>query len=136
MQNRGWKQDYTIPIRYWTSRDDRDWKKTLITHAVIYTHDSSTRLFTGGNPYSGGLRKIGKVKIGNNVFIGHGAVILPGITIGDYSIIGVNAVVTRDIPPNTVAGGIPAKKICTTKEYIEKLKRSGKYERLKLKKQK
>lgn len=51
------------------------------------------------------------IYIGNNVWIGHGVYVMPGIHIGDNSIIGTRAVVTRDIPPNSVAVGIPAKVI-------------------------
>jgi len=50
----------------------------------------------------------GPVIIKNNVWIGEGVCILPGVTIGENSIIGANAVVTKDVPPNTVVGGIPA----------------------------
>ena len=51
----------------------------------------------------------GDIVIGNDVWIGYGAVILSGVTIGDGAIIGTNALVTKDIPPYTIAGGIPAK---------------------------
>ncbi len=51
------------------------------------------------------------VKIGNYVFIGPRAVILPGVTIGDGAVIGAGAVVTKDIPPNVLAGGVPARVI-------------------------
>jgi len=53
------------------------------------------------------------VLIGKSVFIGTGAKILPGVSIGDGSIIGANAVVTHNIPPNSVAVGVPAKVIKT-----------------------
>ena len=49
--------------------------------------------------------------IGNNVWIGSGANILPGVSIGDNSIIGAGSVVIKDIPANSVAVGIPAKVI-------------------------
>jgi phosphonate metabolism protein (transferase hexapeptide repeat family) len=51
------------------------------------------------------------VTIGNDVWIGHGAVIMPGITIGDGAVIGANAVVTKDVPAYTVVGGVPARVI-------------------------
>jgi acetyltransferase-like isoleucine patch superfamily enzyme len=51
------------------------------------------------------------VNVGNNVWIGYGACILRGVTVGDNSIIGTNAVVTKDVPPNSVVGGVPAKLI-------------------------
>ena len=53
----------------------------------------------------------GDIIIGNDVWIGYEAVILSGVTIGDGAIIGARAVVTRDVPPYTIAGGVPAKPI-------------------------
>lgn len=49
------------------------------------------------------------VNIGNNVWIGGGAIIMPGITIGDNAIIGAGSVVTKDVPKNAVVAGNPAK---------------------------
>jgi acetyltransferase-like isoleucine patch superfamily enzyme len=49
------------------------------------------------------------VVVGSNVWIGYGACILRGVTVGDNSIIGTNSVVTRDVPANAVVGGVPAK---------------------------
>ena len=59
----------------------------------------------------------GHIVIGNDVWIGYEAVIMAGVTIGDGAIIGARAVVTKDVPPYTVAGGIPAKPI--KKRYPE-----------------
>jgi acetyltransferase-like isoleucine patch superfamily enzyme len=50
-------------------------------------------------------------RIGNDVWIGTGAVILGGISIGEGSIVGAGAIVTRDVPAYTIVGGVPAKKI-------------------------
>ena len=49
------------------------------------------------------------VHIGNNMWIGMGACILPGVTIGDNSIVGAGAVVTKDVPENVIVGGCPAR---------------------------
>jgi acetyltransferase-like isoleucine patch superfamily enzyme len=49
------------------------------------------------------------VDVGNNVWIGYGACILRGVTIGDNAIIGTNSVVTKDVPANAVVAGLPAK---------------------------
>ncbi len=56
-------------------------------------------------PVRGGL----KVKIENNVWLGYGVLVLPGVTIGENSIVGAGSVVTRDIPPNAIAAGNPAR---------------------------
>lgn len=53
----------------------------------------------------------GDIVIGNDVWIGYEAVILSGVTIGDGAVIGARAVVTKDVPPYTIAAGIPARPI-------------------------
>jgi acetyltransferase-like isoleucine patch superfamily enzyme len=69
-----------------------------------------------GGPY------FGRVHIGKGVSIGVNVVILPGVTIGEGSIVGAGAVVTRDIPPYSIAVGNPAKVIRTIDEFMENLK--------------
>jgi acetyltransferase-like isoleucine patch superfamily enzyme len=49
------------------------------------------------------------VRVGNNVWIGYGAAILRGVTVGDGAVIGTNAVVTKDVPPGAIVGGVPAR---------------------------
>ena len=51
------------------------------------------------------------ITIGRNVWIGIASTVLPGVTIGDNSIVGANSVVTHDVPPNTIVAGSPARKI-------------------------
>ncbi len=51
------------------------------------------------------------VNVGHNVWIGYGACVLRGVTVGDNSIVGTNAVLTRDVPDNAVVGGVPARVI-------------------------
>lgn len=53
----------------------------------------------------------GDIMIGNDVWIGYEAVIMAGVHIGDGAVIGTRAVVTKDVPPYTIVGGVPAKKI-------------------------
>ena len=53
----------------------------------------------------------GDITVGNDVWIGYEALILAGVAIGDGAIIGSRAVVTKDVPPYTIVGGIPAKPI-------------------------
>jgi acetyltransferase-like isoleucine patch superfamily enzyme len=59
----------------------------------------------------------GKVRIGNNVYIGAYSIILPGITIGDNVIVGAGSIVTKDIPDNIIVAGNPAKIIKKIKEF-------------------
>ena len=65
-----------------------------------------------------GYTKIGQVYIGNHVFIGANTTILPGVTIGDYAVIGAGSIVTHDVPARTVVAGVPAKGICGVDEYV------------------
>ena len=65
----------------------------------------------------------GKIKVGNNVHIGQGAYIMPGVTIGDNVIIGAGAVVTKSIPDNSIAGGNPVKVFGNVDEFIERSKK-------------
>lgn len=59
----------------------------------------------------------GRIKVGNNVFIGLGTIIMPGVIIGDNVVIGAGSVVTNSIPSNTVAAGNPARVIRDSEEY-------------------
>ena len=60
----------------------------------------------------------GKVVIGNNVYIGSCSQIMPGVTIGDGSLIAAGSIVTKSVKPGIVVGGNPAKYICTVDEFI------------------
>ena len=86
-----------------------------ITGARILLHDASTYKFVG-------YTKVGEVTIGDDVFIGNGAIILPNTHIGSNVIIGAGCVVAKDIPDNSVVVGNPCRIICTCDEYILKQK--------------
>lgn len=86
---------------------------TLAANVIILAHDASTKKHLG-------YTKIASVKIGNNVFVGAGAIILPGVVIGNNVIIGAGSVVSKSIPDNKVALGIPARIFYSTDDYIEK----------------
>lgn len=66
--------------------------------------------------------RFGKIVVGNNAHIGIDSIIMPGVHIGDNVIIGAGSIVTRDIPSNTVAVGVPCKPIETIDEYYYKIK--------------
>ena len=86
---------------------------TMAPRVHILAHDASTKTHLG-------YTKIGRVTIGNNVFIGAESVVLPGVTIGDNSIVGANSTVTHDVPANSVVAGSPAKVICSLEDYLAK----------------
>jgi maltose O-acetyltransferase len=72
------------------------------------------QIYTATHPLDAALRRTGiegarPVRIGHNVWIGGGAIVLPGVTVGDDAVIGAGSVVTRDVPPGAVVVGNPAK---------------------------
>ena len=62
----------------------------------------------------------GKVVIGDYVYIGSNALIMPGVTIGDHVLVAAGSVVTKSIPPEVVVAGNPAKILCTIDEYYKR----------------
>ena len=84
---------------------------TLAPYSYILSHDGSTKPFLN---YS----KIGKVKIGNNVFIGAKSIIMPNISIGSNVIIAAGSIVTKNISDNSIVAGNPAKIIGNTENFI------------------
>jgi acetyltransferase-like isoleucine patch superfamily enzyme len=72
------------------------------------------KLVTENHPVDPSNRKsldLKSIHIGKNVWLGAGAIILPGVTVGENSIVAAGAVVTKDVPSNTVVGGVPARVI-------------------------
>ncbi len=86
---------------------------TLAPNVHILAHDASTK-------YAAGKTRIGIVNIGNNVFIGAGSIVLPGVTIEDNVVIGAGSVVSKNIKSNTVVAGNPAKEICSYDEFVNR----------------
>lgn len=86
---------------------------TMAPRVHILCHDASTKQFLN-------YTKIGRVTIGNNVFIGAESVVLPGVTIGNNVIIGSNSTITHDISDNTVVAGSPARKLYSLEDYLQK----------------
>jgi acetyltransferase-like isoleucine patch superfamily enzyme len=83
------------------------------------THDGGTLIFRSKIP---DLELTAPITIGDNVYLGLNCTILPGVNIGDCCIIGAGSVVTKDVPSNSVAAGVPARVIKSTDQYLESAK--------------
>lgn len=92
---------------------------TVSKDVQFLTHDGSTRVFRKNDKYKNVLR-FGSIHVGSNCFLGARAIIMPGVAIGDNSIVAAGAVVTKDIPENEIWAGVPAKKISTVDVFAEK----------------
>lgn len=101
------------------------WLITLGNHSEVscdcsfITHDGATWVFRHEERYKN-VVKFGKINIGNHCFIGARSTIMPGISIGDRSIVAACSFVNKSIPAGEVWGGVPAHFITTVDEYAEK----------------
>lgn len=103
---------------------------TVSSEVTFITHDGGTYVFRDQPRYREVI-KFGRITIHDNCFIGSRSVLMPGISIGPNSVIAAGSVVTKDVAPNTVAGGVPARPICSVAEYAERsLARIPEYDRV------
>lgn len=86
---------------------------TFAPNVRIIAHDASTKRYLG-------FTRIGLITIEDECFIGDSVIILPGVTIGRKSVVGAGSVVTRDVPPNSLATGNPAEVVCSLDAYLSK----------------
>lgn len=94
-----------------------------ITREVLFvTHDGGTLLFRKQIP---DLEITKPIVIGDNVYIGVRSIIMPGVTIGNNCIIAAGSVVTKNVPDSSVYGGVPARFIKSTDEYLDGIKRKS-----------
>lgn len=89
----------------------------FIVGAWLSGHDGSIAMMN--RAYGKKLDAVAPVRVLDNVFIGRGTTVLPGVTIGPNAIVGAGSVVTRDVPPNSVAAGNPARVIRALDEHVE-----------------
>ncbi len=87
---------------------------TICPNVRLIAHDASTKKILG-------YTKIGMITIKENCFIGDSVIVLPNVTIGPNSIVGAGSIVTKDVPPNMIATGNPAKVISDVPDYIKKI---------------
>lgn len=100
-----------------------------VTGSTLLGHDASPTIFLSelinrSDPWLPGSRSSFRkpIVIGDNVFIGYGSIILPGVSIGSNVVIAAGSVVTRNVPSNSVYGGNPAAFIKNIDSFIEKYK--------------
>ena len=85
----------------------------ISSNVSLLTHDGGSWPFRDLPEYKG-VMKYAPVTIEDNCFIGLGAIILPGVTVHQNSVVGAGSVVTKDVPDGSVVAGVPAKIFCTT----------------------
>lgn len=90
---------------------------TIASNVQLLVHDGGPWVFTNELPT---IQKFGPIEIKDNCFIGMNAIVMPNVSIGPNSIVGAGSVVTKDVLPNTVVAGNPAKDILSLKAYKEK----------------
>ncbi|GGO92509.1 hypothetical protein GCM10011584_29080 [Nocardioides phosphati] len=83
------------------------------------THDGGTMILRKEQP---DLEWSAPIRIGDDVYFGVNTLVLPGVTIGSRVVVGAHAVVTRDVPDNSVVAGNPARLICSVDEYLAKMR--------------
>ncbi|NJN63942.1 MAG: acyltransferase [Acidobacteria bacterium] len=93
-----------------------------LSNCTLFGHDGSINMIN--RAFGLKLDRVGAIDIKDNVYIGHGAIVLPGVTIGPDAIVGAGAVVAKDVPPDSVAVGVPAKRLGSLSETVERLKES------------
>jgi acetyltransferase-like isoleucine patch superfamily enzyme len=91
---------------------------TITAGVRFITHDGAVWVFRERYP---DVDVVAPIVIGNNVFVGTNALLLPGVAIGDNCVIAAGAVVTRDVPAGSVAAGVPARRIKCIEEYWDDL---------------
>lgn len=94
----------------------------ITARVQFITHDGGTLVYRRLYP---DLEVTRPISVGNDVYIGNDAKLMPGVKVGNNVIIVAGSIVTKDVPDNSVVAGVPAKFIKTSDEYLEKLQRES-----------
>jgi acetyltransferase-like isoleucine patch superfamily enzyme len=90
----------------------------MASDVSFITHDGGTHVFRNEERYRKVI-KYGRIVVHDNCVLGHRVIVLPGVSIGPNSVVAAGSVVTRNIPPNVLAAGNPAKPVLTLHQYAE-----------------
>ena len=93
---------------------------TVSAAVSLITHDGGTWVFRDRPEYAH-TERFGRIKIGNNCYLGYAAILMPGVEIGDNCVVGAGALVTKSVPPNTVVAGVPAQRVCSYDQYVARV---------------
>jgi acetyltransferase-like isoleucine patch superfamily enzyme len=91
---------------------------TITSNVTFITHDGGSWVFRDQTKYKDVI-KYGRITIHDNCFIGKQTILMPGISIGPNSVVASGSVVTKDVPPNSVVGGVPARVIKSLEAYAD-----------------
>lgn len=96
----------------------------IASNVTFATHDVTHLVLNNMLPENAGKfsETVGCIELMNNVFVGTNCTIVGNVRIGPNAIVAAGAVVSKDVPPNSVVGGVPAKVICSFDEYVAKRK--------------
>ncbi|MFO1421907.1 MAG: acyltransferase, partial [Candidatus Competibacteraceae bacterium] len=90
-----------------------------LTGCTLLGHDASAVMLN--RAFGLKLDRVGKIDIRDHVFVGHGSIILPGVTIGPNAIVAAGSVVNRDVPPDSIVAGVPARVVGNIDRLIARL---------------
>jgi acetyltransferase-like isoleucine patch superfamily enzyme len=92
----------------------------IFSDCTLLCHDGTVGVLN--SIYSEKFDSVGKIEVGDNVFIGHGAIVMPGVTIASNVIIAAGAVVTKDVQFGDIVAGVPARPIAKVDDFANKVR--------------
>jgi acetyltransferase-like isoleucine patch superfamily enzyme len=114
-----------VSLRPWTNIPDPQYvsigNNVQLTNCSLFAHDGSIAMLN--RAYGVKLDRVAPVVIKDNVYIGHQAIVLPGVTIGPNALVAAGAVVSRDVAPGDVVAGVPARPVGRLEDLVDKLAR-------------